>query len=121
MLANCLLTKVENFCRQAQLCDLHFGNHIYNRRSVMKKVVMGVIGAAAIAGLSGNALATLLTADMTVDNAFNLNVSTDDTVAGTLVGSGNNWGAVYTIANIPLTPGVTNYIHVAAADFGAPA
>lgn len=87
----------------------------------MRKFALGILCTAAIAALGSSASATLMTANLTVDNAFNLYVSTDDTVPGAFVGSGSNWGAVYTFSNIPLTPGVTNYIHVMAQDSGAPA
>jgi len=63
---------------------------------------------------------TNVSATMTVDNAFDLYISTDDTVQGTLVGSGNNWPTTYQFSQA-LTPGVTNYIHVAGVDAGDPA
>lgn len=85
----------------------------------MRHLVLGSI--VAVAGLAGTASATVMTVNMTVDNAFDLYVSTNNAVPGTLVGSGSNWTATYTFTNIPLTPGVTNYIHVVASDFGAPA
>ena len=67
----------------------------------------------------GQARATTITGHMTADNLFSFYVSTDDAVAGTLVGSGNDWSASYTLS-AELTPGVTNYIHVQATDQGSP-
>lgn len=64
--------------------------------------------------------ATNLTASLNVDNLFSLYVSTDDSVLGTLVGSGTDWPTTYTFTT-PLTAGVDNFIHVVATDTGAPA
>ena len=69
--------------------------------------------------VGGQARATTITGHMTADNLFSFYVSTDDAVAGTLVGSGNDWSASYTLS-AELTPGVTNYIHVQATDQGSP-
>ncbi|MGE5458874.1 MAG: copper amine oxidase N-terminal domain-containing protein, partial [Methanobacterium sp.] len=55
--------------------------------------------------------------DLTVDNGFDLYVSTSDTDVGALVKSGDDWQKNYHVI-IPLTPGVTNYIHVKARDWG---
>lgn len=61
--------------------------------------------------------AASLTARMTVDNSFTACISTDDSVQGTWVGSGDNWGATYTFT-AGLTPGVVNYLHIVASDSG---
>jgi hypothetical protein len=58
-----------------------------------------------------------LTASLTVDNAFELYVSTNDNVLGTLVTSGGDWSTTYTGGAI-LTTGVVNYIHVRAVGQG---
>src|SRR5438128_1135882 len=58
-----------------------------------------------------------LAVNMTVDNAFDLYVSTNDSVSGTLVTSGGNWGTTYTGGAI-LTRGVVNYVHVRAVGEG---
>lgn len=63
--------------------------------------------------------ATNLTASLNVDNLFDLYVSTDDSVLGTLIGSGNDWPTTYTFTTT-LTAGVDNYIHVVATDQGGP-
>ena len=64
--------------------------------------------------------ATTVGAHLNVDNAFELYVSTSDSVLGTLIGSGTSWPTTYSFSS-GLTSGVTNYIHVVAHDFGAPA
>ena len=61
-----------------------------------------------------------LSTDLTVDNSFLLFISTDDSLAGTPVGSGSDWTTTYSFS-AALTPGVTNDIHVAATNGGAPA
>ncbi len=70
--------------------------------------------------LSSPAIATTtLTANMTVDDNFDLYISTDDSLTGTYIGSGSNvldsWHTASNF-NINLTPGVTNYIHVVGWD-----
>lgn len=60
---------------------------------------------------------TTLTVDMTVDDNFDLYISTDDNQLGTYIGSGTGtyeppgWRQAYTFTH-DLTPGVINYIHV---------
>jgi MSHA biogenesis protein MshQ len=68
---------------------------------------------------SGGAQATTVSTDMTVDNLFNFFISTNDTVPGALVGTGNNWPVTYSFTGL-LTPGVTNYLHVQAINQGGP-
>lgn len=65
------------------------------------------------------AQATSINASMTVDNAFYAYVSTDDSVRGTLIGSGNNWPSTFSFSSA-LTAGVTNYLHIAAINYGGP-
>tara|TARA_R110002110_G_scaffold91264_1_gene237352 strand:- start:450 stop:1082 length:633 start_codon:yes stop_codon:yes gene_type:complete len=87
----------------------------------MKIVVKGML--AGIAGLMASgamhASATLLSADLTVDNQFVLYISTDDSVAGTAFGSDNNW-FVPTSHSTTLTDPVTYYLHLFAEDRGGP-
>jgi hypothetical protein len=65
---------------------------------------------------AGQAMATTtLTSTMTVDDDFNLYVSTDDAVNGTFVMTGSTEDRGWTNSfsqTATLTPGVTNYIHV---------
>jgi len=55
-----------------------------------------------------------------VDNLFNAYISTNDADLGTLIASGDVWNNVSTFNGINLTPGVTNYLHIVAADQGGP-
>lgn len=85
----------------------------------MKKLLKpGLVAAMALIG-SSTASATTLTSLINVDNVFNLYVSTNDSVLGTLVGSGNNWMYTYSLDAV-LTAGVVNYIHLVAINQGAP-
>ena len=71
-------------------------------------------------GISGfSQAATNLTSALNVDNLFTLYVSTDDSVLGTFVGTGNDWPTTYSFTTA-LTAGVDNYIHVVATDQGGP-
>ena len=79
---------------------------------------MAALALAAFALCTG-AHATTVSTDMTVDNAFNFFVSTDDSIAGTLVGTGNSWPTTFSFTAL-LAPGVTNYIHVQAINQGGP-
>ncbi|MFA7208656.1 MAG: PEP-CTERM sorting domain-containing protein [Parcubacteria group bacterium] len=64
------------------------------------------------------AQATTMSADMTADNAFSLYIATNDAELGAFVGSGSNWVVTYRMNGISLTPGVDNFIHVVASDWG---
>ena len=44
-------------------------------------------------------------------------ISTDDSVAGTLIGYGTNWGNTF-VDSVSLSAGVTNYLHISAYDLG---
>lgn len=66
------------------------------------------------------AKATTLTYSLNVDNAFTAYISTDNSVAGTNIGSGSMWPTTYS-ASATLIDGVTNYLHIAAVDFARPA
>jgi len=64
---------------------------------------------------------TNVSASMTVDNEFDLYVSTlADNSDGVLVGSGADWTVADQLASA-LTPGVTNYINIVARNIGGPA
>ncbi|MDP1620328.1 MAG: PEP-CTERM sorting domain-containing protein [Candidatus Moranbacteria bacterium] len=83
---------------------------------MMKKKI--VVLALAMALVPVASQATTMLADMTADNAFSLFISTDDTQLGSLVGSGSNWMVTYRMSGIELAPGVNNYLHVVASDWG---
>lgn len=65
-------------------------------------------------------MATTLSAKLNVDNAFELYISSNESVLGTLYLSGNSWPTTYTIDTIPVT-GSLAYLQVVATDQGAPA
>lgn len=54
---------------------------------------------------------------MNVDNTFRVYISTDDSVQGTLIGSGDDWPTTVDIA-ANLTEGQDYYLHVYATDVG---
>jgi MSHA biogenesis protein MshQ len=60
---------------------------------------------------------TSLTGSLNVDNTFIAYISTDDSVQGTLIGSGNNWPTTVDIAT-SLTVGQDYYLHIYATDVG---
>ncbi len=66
--------------------------------------------------LSASANATTLSANLSVDDAFSLYLSTDKNMLGTFIGSGDTWTATYSYNGIPLTPRVKNYIQVVGTD-----
>jgi hypothetical protein len=88
-----------------------------NSRSSCAETALLAVGIILVFSLASTASATVLTLNMTVDNTFDLYVSTNDTELGTYIGSGDDWATAYSYT-VDLTPGVTNYIHVVANDEG---
>ena len=76
-------------------------------------LVLGVLFVAVIAP----AKATSISGALNVDNGFVAYISTNDSVAGTQIGSGNNWPNTDTFT-ASLTSGVTNYLHIYGFDQG---
>jgi hypothetical protein len=72
-----------------------------------------IVAMLVVVAVAGNAEATTVTGDFSVDDAFQFFISTDDTIPGTPIGSGADWTTTFTYTGT-LTPGVTNYLHVAA-------
>lgn len=64
--------------------------------------------------------ATTISGNTTTDNAFFLYISTNDAAAGTLITSGNYWPTTFSFSGAALTPGVTNYLHIEAINYGGP-
>jgi hypothetical protein len=64
-----------------------------------------------------NTWATELKGNLNVDNTFEAYLSTDDSVQGVLLASGNNWPTTETF-NTTLQPGVDYYLHIRATDVG---
>ena len=82
-------------------------------------IVLALSGLAAILCVQC-ANATSLSGGLTADNAFYAYISTDNTVLGTLVASGNDWGTTATLSDYSLTPGQTYYLQVEAINYGGP-
>lgn len=87
-----------------------------NMQTMPGRVTQLILGLAALGGV-GAASATTLTSEINMDNGFQVYISTSDTVAGTLFGSGNNWPA--TIVNTTtLSAGQDYFLHVYGYDQG---
>jgi hypothetical protein len=69
-----------------------------------------IIGGLALAMTAFSANASVLTLDLTADNAFSVYVSSSNSTLGTFVGSGGSWQNTYQYS-VTLSPG-TNYIQV---------
>lgn len=82
----------------------------------MVGMMLAAIAIVAVAPIG--AQATSMSADLTADNAFSLYLSTDENVLGTFVGSGSNWAVTYRMNGIELVPGVDNFVHIVASDWG---
>ena len=75
---------------------------------------VGALGFAAVANA-----ADVITGTMTADNAFFAYISQDDTVLGTLIGSGNDWSTGFAIDPTVLQPG-DDFLHVEVINYGGP-
>jgi hypothetical protein len=84
-----------------------------------KLFVIAVLAVLAISA-ANLASATTISGNLTADNAFFAYVSTDNSVLGTLVASGNSWPTTFTISAAALTPGVTNYLQIEVINYGGP-
>jgi hypothetical protein len=69
---------------------------------------------------AGLASATTISGNTTADNAFFAFLSTDNSVLGTQIASGNSWPTTFTIGPSALTPGVTNYLQFEVINYGGP-
>jgi hypothetical protein len=85
------------------------------------RILSTLCGAAlAVVASWTSAGATTLSGNLTADNLFDAYISTDDSVLGTLITSGNNWPTTVSFSGQGLTSGVTNYLHIVATDQGKP-
>ncbi len=78
-----------------------------------------------VAGLAGGsfvrcAKASTISGNLTADNAFFAYISTSNSVRGTLVASGNDWGTTFSFSNFALTAGQTYYLQIEAINYGGP-
>lgn len=83
----------------------------------MTKTKHRIILAIAALSLSGTASATLLTSEINMDNGYAVYISTSDSAAGTLFGSGNDWYSTFTDTTT-LAAGVDYFLHVYGYDEG---
>lgn len=88
----------------------------------MKKTIrrFATCSAAALATVllfSASASANVLTSKLSVDNGFQVYISTSDSVQGNLFGSGNDWGTTYANAT-NLVAGTDYFLHIRAYDQG---
>ncbi len=85
----------------------------------MKSKTLGIFAAGALMlSAASFAHATTLTSKTSTDNGYEIFISTNDSLAGTSFGSGENWPTTFTDVSANLTAGVTNYLHVRAYDVG---
>lgn len=70
--------------------------------------------------LSTGAGATTLSGNLTADNEFQAFLSTSDSVLGSLLSQGGNWGTTYSFTSGNLNNGQDYYLHIVARDWGRP-
>lgn len=84
----------------------------------MKKDFFKVILVALGVMLFNQAEATVLSYNISMDNGFEVYLSTDNSTTGIPIGSGNYWPTTYNGSSSTLTPGQTYYLHVYGYDQG---
>jgi hypothetical protein len=90
--------------------------------SILAKVaVSGAVAWGSIAACGPAAAQTVLSGNLTTDNAFFAYISTSANTLGTLVASGNNWPASVSLTPTTLSPGTTYYLNIEAINYGAQA
>jgi hypothetical protein len=88
------------------------------RESSLRKLFVFLALAALSVLTAGLASATTISGSTTADNAFFVFLSTNNSVLGTQIASGNNWPTTFTVPATALTPGVTNYLQVEVINYG---
>jgi hypothetical protein len=83
----------------------------------MKSAIFAGLAAAVIGFAATDGQAAVLTGSLTADNQFQVYISTNDSDLGTLIGSGNNWQATYSLTSPNLTAG-TYYLHIVGYNDG---
>jgi hypothetical protein len=81
----------------------------------MKKIITAALITFVSYSVSTNA--STLNTQINMDNGFEVYLSTDDAVQGTLFGTGNDWGISYSNSTL-LSTGVDYYLHVFGYDQG---
>ena len=79
-------------------------------------LALGALMCASSVRASGDFLSGYTSAD----NAFTVYLSTNDSVLGTAIATGNSWPTAYSLGNVALTPGQTYYLQVDAVNSGGP-
>jgi hypothetical protein len=87
------------------------------KRAFLRFSIVAML-AVVLLSVAGRAMATDISGNLTVDNAFFAYISTNPSVLGTLVASGNSWPTTFSFSDT-LTPGVTNYLQIEAINYGA--
>jgi hypothetical protein len=84
-----------------------------------KRLVKSALLAIALGSLMFNqAQATVLLYKISMDNGFEIFLSTDNSTQGSSFGSGNDWTTTYTGSSFNLLPGQNYYLHVFGYDQG---
>jgi hypothetical protein len=88
----------------------------------MKKSFIGLVFIAIVLMfiMAGTGYATNISYKATADNVFSAYISDSSDEQGTLIGSGNNWGATYSGSGT-LSTGITQYLHIYGYNSGGPA
>lgn len=89
------------------------------KRQIDTRLTQAMLAIAALTG-AGTASATILTSEINMDNGYEVYLSTSDSAAGTLFGSGNSWPTTFTDTTT-LATGVDYFLHVYGYDQGGPA
>jgi hypothetical protein len=98
---------------------LIFSKQKSGRETMKKRLFKSALFILALGAVMFNqAQATVLSYDISMDNGFEVYLSTDNSTAGTLIGSGNDWPTTYNGSSSTLTPGQTYYLHVYGYDQG---
>jgi hypothetical protein len=85
----------------------------------MQRLFIGVFAVLALAASARPALAvSSISGSISVDNAFWLYLSTDDTKKGTLIASGNDWTTAVNFSNIALPTRGTVFLHLVTVNYG---
>ena len=82
--------------------------------------LLTLIGFALVVLVPASSFATTVSGSTTADDAFFAFLSTNNSVLGTQVASGNFFRTVFTIPATALTPGVTNYLQLEVINVGGP-
>lgn len=90
---------------------------IQNNGRISKAYLQHIVIPIFVIFLSAAASSSTLTGNMTVDNTFEVYLSTSDSVQGTLIRSGTDWKTTYSLAS-SLTPGQDYYLHIKGTDLG---